>query len=160
MTTALANPLAWNPGLDNAYRSLGSIYQSMPGDVASAIPWYVRLLEHPSSPLALGGAVDLRGHDCVHILLGRGLLQQDEAFVLGFTMGRSGLRAALGIEPEQLRSIYAVEAERWPHGVASARLRAAHGSASGSRATELALPQPRDDARHGGAEVAAVGREG
>lgn len=202
MTMPPVNPPGWNPGLDNAYRSLRSIYQSMPGDLASAIPWYVRLLEHPSSPFALAGAVDLEGHDCIHILLGRGLLQQDEAFVLGFTMGRSGccpswqaalfrwcarhvyrgayrfgrvdcevydfalaaarrlpgppvhgldvrawlerpvgeLRATLGIEPEQLRSLYAAEAERWPHTEASARLRAAHGGASGTRAIQLAFP--------------------
>jgi hypothetical protein len=39
--------------------------------------------------VALAGAIDLFGHDCVHILLGRGLLPQDEAFVIGFTMGSS-----------------------------------------------------------------------
>ena len=53
----------WNPGLDNAGRSLGSIYRSMPGDLSSTVPWYVRLLENPDSPVALAGAVDLRGHD-------------------------------------------------------------------------------------------------
>jgi hypothetical protein len=62
----------------------------MPSNPASEVPWYVRLLENPSSPLALPGAIDLFGHDCIHILLGRGLLAQDEAFVLGFTMGASG----------------------------------------------------------------------
>jgi hypothetical protein len=187
-----ASQLRWNPGLDNPHRSLGSVYQSLPGDPGHTVPWYVRLLEHPSSPVALAGAIDLQGHDCVHILLGRGLLQQDEAFVLGFTMGRSGccpawqaalfrwcarhlyrgpyrfdpvdadvyefahdaarrtrgapvhsvdfrawlerplseLRAALGIEPEQLRRLYAAEAARWPHTAASARLRSAFGTAS------------------------------
>ena len=184
----MSSQLTWNPGLDNADRSLGSIHQCMPGDLAGTVPWYVHLLEHPNSPLSLGGAVDLLGHDCIHILLGRGLLQQDEAFVLGFTMGRSGccprwqaalfrwcarhvyrgayrfnsidgqvfdfalgvarrspgppvhsidvgawlerpvgeLRAALAVDPEQLRSVYAAEAERWPHTRASARLRAAN----------------------------------
>jgi hypothetical protein len=29
----------------------------------------------------------LEGHDCMHVILGRGLLNQDEAFVIGFTMG-------------------------------------------------------------------------
>jgi hypothetical protein len=222
MALPLPNPLDWNPGLNNAYLSLASIYQSLPGDPASTIPWYVRLLEHPSSPLALAGAVDLAGHDCIHILLGRGLLQQDEAFVLGFTMGRSGccpawqaalfrwcarhvyrgpyrfgpvdcevydfalaaarrlpgpavhgvdvrawlerpvgeLRVALGIEPEQLRSLYAAEAQRWPHTLASARLRAAHGEAHASRAIQFAFPQPGHHPRDGGAQVAAIGREG
>ena len=37
------------------------------------------------------GAVDLFTHDCIHVILGRGLLPKDEAFVIGFTMG-SGKR--------------------------------------------------------------------
>ena len=78
----------WNPGLDDAV-TLRVAYDNMPGDDASVIPWYVRLLENPASPVALPGAIDLFGHDCVHILLGRGTLPQDEAFVLGVTMGAS-----------------------------------------------------------------------
>jgi hypothetical protein len=31
--------------------------------------------------------VSLAHHDMIHVLLGRGLLDQDEAFVIGFTMG-------------------------------------------------------------------------
>jgi hypothetical protein len=31
--------------------------------------------------------VNLKNHDMIHVLLGRGLLDQDEAFVIGFTMG-------------------------------------------------------------------------
>jgi hypothetical protein len=77
----------WVPGLDNAGSSLRSVYESLPGNPATAVPWYVRLLESPRSPVALHGAIDLFGHDCIHVLLGRGLRQQDEAFVLGFTMG-------------------------------------------------------------------------
>jgi hypothetical protein len=46
-------------------------------------------LENPSSPTALPGAVTLGRHDVLHILLGRGLLDQDEAFVIGFTMGNA-----------------------------------------------------------------------
>ena len=33
------------------------------------------------------GNVDLKTHDCIHVLLGRGLLPKDEAFVIGYTMG-------------------------------------------------------------------------
>jgi len=77
----------WNPGLDNDDLRLEDIYSTMPGDAASTVPWYVRLVENPRSPVALPGAIDLFGHDCIHILLGRGLLAQDEAFVIGFTMG-------------------------------------------------------------------------
>jgi hypothetical protein len=77
----------WNPGLDNDDLRLEDVYCTMPGDAASTVPWYVRLLENPQSPVALPGNIGLFGHDCIHILLGRGLLAQDKAFVMGFTMG-------------------------------------------------------------------------
>jgi len=83
----------WNPGLNNAM-TLRAAYEQMPGDDASVIPWYVRLFENPASLVALPGAIDLFGHDCIHILLGRGTLSPDEAFVLGVTMGASGKLAA------------------------------------------------------------------
>jgi hypothetical protein len=70
--------------------TLGEVYAGMPGDPDLAIPWYVRLLENPASRVALPGAIDLFGHDCIHITLGRGMLPQDEAFVIGVTMGASG----------------------------------------------------------------------
>jgi hypothetical protein len=93
--TAIASQTRWNPGLDEDERTLASVYERMPRDSSSTIPWYVRLLENPASPLALAGSVDLFGHDCIHVLLGRGLLPQDEAFVLGFTMGSSRAYSAL-----------------------------------------------------------------
>lgn len=77
----------WNPGLANDHLTLGQVYRTLPGDVPSAIDPLVRLFENPASPFAFRGAISLERHDCVHILLGRGLLGQDEAFVLGFTMG-------------------------------------------------------------------------
>lgn len=83
----------WNPGLDDTV-TLDAACDKMPGDDAATVPWYVRLLENPASPIALPGAVDLFGHDCIHILLGRGMLPQDEAFVIGVTMGASGTLAA------------------------------------------------------------------
>lgn len=76
----------WTPGLDNDSCTLREIYSLLPGNEANEISWIVKLLENPSSPVALAGAIDLFGHDCLHILLGRGLLNQDEAFVIGFTM--------------------------------------------------------------------------
>ncbi len=54
------------------------------------IPLIVRLCENPSFEVpgfGFDGAVDLYDHDCIHVLLGRGLLSKDEAFVIGFTMG-------------------------------------------------------------------------
>ena len=55
------------------------------------IPLIVRLIENPEFELPgiklFNGAVDLATHDCIHALLGRGMLPKDEAFVIGFTMG-------------------------------------------------------------------------
>ena len=55
----------------------------------SDIHWFVWLLENPESPISLTGAVDLQNHDIIHILLDRGMDIDDEAFVIGFTMGNS-----------------------------------------------------------------------
>lgn len=96
----------WNPGLDDTI-TLAAAHRAMPGDDASAIPWYVRLLENPASPVALPGAVDLYGHDSVHILLGRGTLPPDEAFVIGVTMGASGTLHGWQ------ESLYALAAQRF-----------------------------------------------
>jgi hypothetical protein len=55
------------------------------------VPLMVQLVENPRFDLPgfdiFHGAVDLKTHDRIHILLGRGLLPMDEAFVIGFTMG-------------------------------------------------------------------------
>lgn len=61
---------------------------------AEEIPLLVRLIENPRYKIPgitlFHGSVDLRQHDCIHLLLGRGLLSKDEAFVIGFTMGSTG----------------------------------------------------------------------
>lgn len=55
------------------------------------IPMIVQLVENPRFDIPgldlFHGAVDLTNHDAIHLLLGRGLLQKDEAFVIGYTMG-------------------------------------------------------------------------
>ena len=81
----------WNPTLDNDHLKLGAVYDSLPGFPPEAIHPLVCLFENPQSPLAFPGAANLRRHDCLHILLGRGLLGQDEAFVIGFTMGTTDI---------------------------------------------------------------------
>ena len=55
------------------------------------VPLIIKLTENPKYATArfFGGAVDLFSHDCIHVLLGRGLLVKDEAFVIGYTMGSS-----------------------------------------------------------------------
>jgi hypothetical protein len=77
----------WCPGLDNDHLTLQQVLSSMPAAEAEQIPWQVRVLENPASPLAFPGAITLQRHDAIHALLGRGLSNQDEAFVIGFTMG-------------------------------------------------------------------------
>jgi hypothetical protein len=77
----------WFPGLDDEHRTLREVLATLPAAPPEAIPWIVRLFENPRGWLRLHGAVDLVHHDRIHVLLGRGLLDQDEAFVIGFTMG-------------------------------------------------------------------------
>lgn len=55
------------------------------------VPLMVQLVENPRYSIPgfrlFHGAVDLLQHDFIHIALGRGLLEKDEAFTIGFTMG-------------------------------------------------------------------------
>jgi hypothetical protein len=85
----------WNPGLDNDGITLGEMVSGLPGNNPEQINDIVKIFENPESPLAFPGAISLPRHDCVHIVLGRGLLAQDEAFVIGFTMGTSKELSAL-----------------------------------------------------------------
>jgi hypothetical protein len=62
-------------------------YQTLDGDPPSKIPFIVWLLENPESPLALPGCIDLYKHDCLHLLLKQGFTSENEAYVVGFTMG-------------------------------------------------------------------------
>lgn len=79
--------LAWYPGIENGHLTVDEVIESMPKAPPSKIPWIVRLFENPESWIRFRGAVDLEDHDVMHVLLGRGLQDQDEAFVLGFAMG-------------------------------------------------------------------------
>ena len=55
------------------------------------VPLIIKLTENPNyfTSKIFTGAVDLFSHDCIHILLGRGVLPKDDAFVIGYTMGSS-----------------------------------------------------------------------
>ena len=79
----------WNPSLDNGNISLQRVLDTLPGNSPAEISVLVQVLENPRSPFSLPGAVTLEVHDCVHALVGRGLLKQDEAFVIGYTMGNA-----------------------------------------------------------------------
>lgn len=88
----------WNPGLHNGHWQLKDVIATLPAADQKDIPWLVKLFENPISPIAFPGAINLARHDALHVLLGRGLRNQDEAFVIGFTMGTSN-----GIHRWQIR---------------------------------------------------------
>jgi len=82
----------WSSPLSCERRKLKNILKEMepfallPEDV----PFIIKLVENPKYDIGLfGGTTTLGAHDCLHILLGRGLLLKDEAFVIGYTMGSS-----------------------------------------------------------------------
>lgn len=72
--------------LRQAKQSMGSVQAQ-----EDEIPLMVQLVENPRYQIPgfrlFHGAVDLEQHDFIHIILGRGLLEKDEAFTIGFTMG-------------------------------------------------------------------------
>ncbi|HEU0011999.1 MAG TPA: hypothetical protein VFT34_19450 [Verrucomicrobiae bacterium] len=72
--------------LREAHASLSAL-----GAKQEDIPLMVQLVENPRFDIPgieiFHGAVDIKTHDSIHIILGRGLLAKDEAFVIGFTMG-------------------------------------------------------------------------
>lgn len=72
---------------DIGWMKLGDAYQKFVKDQQTDIPLSIWLIENPNSPVSLPGSVDLRGHDCIHLLLNRGMSLFDEAFVIGYTMG-------------------------------------------------------------------------
>jgi hypothetical protein len=83
----------WYIPVDQDEMTLGEAFEQMkqialPQD---SIPFIVQMVENPKFDLPgmdiFSGATDLETHDYIHILLGRGVLPKDEAFVLGFTMG-------------------------------------------------------------------------
>jgi hypothetical protein len=89
--------------LADAYRSLSGV-----GLRQDQIPFIVQLVENPRYDVPgielFPGATDLVTHDYIHILLGRGLLPKDEAFVLGFTMGSTNRMSA---SEEKLYEVFA-----------------------------------------------------
>ena len=82
---------AWHPKLSHSNRKLNSVLKQMDSFklCQENIPLIIKLVENPNynTSKLFGGAVDLFTHDCIHVVLGRGLLVKDEAFVIGYTMG-------------------------------------------------------------------------
>lgn len=88
----------WHISLSDNGRTLGDALDSlqMVNLAGITFPWRVRLLENPKYSVIgrnlflFPGAMDAARHDVAHVLLGRGLLPKDEAFVIGFSMGSTG----------------------------------------------------------------------
>lgn len=99
----------WNPGLDTDEMTIAEVLATMPAANAEDVPEIIRRYENPESPEALPGAIDLARHDCIHVLLGRGLHVQDEAFVIGATMG-----AASAITTEHVDFFIRVSTTEYP----------------------------------------------
>ena len=89
--------------------TLAAVLGTMPAANADEVPEIIRRYENPESPEALPGAITLARHDCVHVLLGRGLHVQDEAFIIGATMG-----AASDITDEAVDFFIKVSTQEYP----------------------------------------------
>ncbi|MEM6941009.1 MAG: hypothetical protein AAF943_08450 [Pseudomonadota bacterium] len=99
----------WSPGLDTDQMTLAEVLATMPAANADEVPEIIRKYENPESPDALPGAISLARHDCIHVLLGRGLHVQDEAFIIGATMG-----AASDITDEVVDFFIRVSTQEYP----------------------------------------------
>jgi hypothetical protein len=120
----------WYPGLNNDHLTLAELLDSLPGLSAQDLPAEIIELEDPNSPLSLPGAVSLARHDVLHAILGRGLMDQDEVFVIGFTMGNASeysdadgdtIKAAFANRyPEPFR-VYGEKLQAFDLGVAAGR---------------------------------------
>ena len=99
----------WSPGLDTDDMTLAEVLATLPAADPTEVPEIIRRYENPESPEALPGAISLPRHDCIHVLLGRGLHVQDEAFIIGATMG-----AASDITQEHLDFFIKVSTQDYP----------------------------------------------
>lgn len=83
----------WHTPINRDQLTLRAAHKSLSrvGADKEEVPLMIQLVENPKYKIPgltlFHGAVDLEQHDYIHILLGRGLLDMDEAFTIGFTMG-------------------------------------------------------------------------
>ncbi|WP_369985049.1 hypothetical protein [Thalassolituus sp.] len=91
----------WFIPLSEKDKTLKEVYAELAsfGDNQGSIPLIVQLVENPKFDIPgfdiFNGATSLQTHDYIHILLGRGILPKDEAFVIGFTMGSTNRVSSL-----------------------------------------------------------------
>jgi hypothetical protein len=83
---------SWHISLSEASMTLGEALATVPSPFVE-MPLMLRLQRDPNlsflGQLVFREGLDQHQHDCIHILLGRGLLPVDQAFVLGFTLASS-----------------------------------------------------------------------
>ena len=83
----------WHVPLSEETRTLRQVHDELAamGLKQEDVPLVIQLVENPRFDFPgleiFHGATGLVAHDRIHVLLGRGLLAKDEAFVIGFTMG-------------------------------------------------------------------------
>lgn len=100
----------WVVPLSCKERTLAETYRELCqiGIDQNEVPWIVQMVENPKWDFpgldVFHGATSLETHDYIHILLGRGMLPRDEAFVIGFTMGSTNRVTAT---EERLYSLFA-----------------------------------------------------
>lgn len=87
----MSSQQSWHIPLSQDAMTLGDALATVPPVVD--MPLMLRLQRDPDlsflGQLVFRTGVDEHQHDCIHILLGRGLLPLDQAFVLGFTLASS-----------------------------------------------------------------------
>ncbi len=76
----------WKPEF-SPDKTLTEVLSTMPRDEPEKVPWQIKLLENPKSPLRLPGAISLFRHDCLHAMLCTSFYSECEAWTLGYTMG-------------------------------------------------------------------------
>ena len=84
----------WIVPLSNGDKKLGEAVAEMePFKLEGKdVPFIIKFFENPKFNFFnfFPGAVRLKNHDCIHAILGRGVLPKDEAFIIGYTMGSTG----------------------------------------------------------------------
>jgi len=93
MMNAKKNIEQWHLPISHHKKTLKEAHKELQslGVNQAAVPYIIQLVENPKFKLPgieiFHGAADLLSHDYIHMVLGRGLMPKDEAFVIGFTMG-------------------------------------------------------------------------
>lgn len=78
----------WYPDIDDDKITLQEARDKMPVE-SIQVPFLVWLIENPKSFISFPGWTDIDIHDYMHIILGKDLSPNGEAFVIGFCMGNN-----------------------------------------------------------------------